>query len=148
VVTFVYVFQQEMIKHTFHKDIKPDHIFFDNNCSLAKMVTNNHFFHNIGLTIDIFHFKSKHSEGDIFCQTNCNASADPELLGVNGKAWYFNSSIAEQTNVWLGSHHAICREMLVDKFNFFLDEMIMQRNCATKAKLIRQDCSPQTWPRR
>jgi len=147
VVTFIYIFWQAMIKRTFHKDIKPDHIFFDNNCLLAKMVMNDPFFHNIGLTVDVFHFKSKHSEGDIFCQTNCNASAYPELLGVNRKAWYFNSLIAEQTNVWLSGYHAIFREMLVDKFNFFLNEMIMQRNHATKEKLIRQGCSPQTWAR-
>jgi hypothetical protein len=41
------------------------------------------------------------------------------------KAWFFISSIAKQTNVWLGSYHSICREMLVDKYNFFLDEMIV-----------------------
>ena len=29
---------QEMIKRTFHQDLKPDHIFFDNNCTLASMV--------------------------------------------------------------------------------------------------------------
>lgn len=39
-----------------------------------------------------------------------------------------NSSIVEQTNVWLGGYHAIVREMLPVKYNFFLDEMVMHRN--------------------
>ncbi|KAF8802114.1 hypothetical protein BYT27DRAFT_7226507 [Phlegmacium glaucopus] len=101
----------EMIKHTFHEDIKPDHIFFDNNCTLASI--------------------SKHSETDTFFQENCNPAAYPELVSEDNKGWYFNSSIAEQTNVWLGSYHAICREMLVDKYTFFLDEMILRRNRMT-----------------
>jgi hypothetical protein len=49
-----------MVKRTFHGDIKPDHIFFDNNCTLAKMVKDDPFFANIGLTVDVFHFKAKH----------------------------------------------------------------------------------------
>ena len=57
----------EMIKRTFRGDIRPDHIFFDNNCSLAKHVGNDPFFRDIGLTVDVFHFKSKHSETDVFC---------------------------------------------------------------------------------
>jgi hypothetical protein len=135
-----------MIKQTFRGDIKPDHIFFDNNCSLAKMVKKDPFFQHIGLTVDVFHFKSKHSETDTFCQANCNPAAFPELASEDGKGWYFNSSIAEQTNVWLGGYHSICREMSVDKYNFFLDEMIFRRNRMTKAKLEKEGMSPQTWP--
>ncbi|KAF8236744.1 hypothetical protein L208DRAFT_1250906, partial [Tricholoma matsutake] len=136
----------EMIKCTFHEDMKPDHIFFDNNCTLASMVRGKDpFFDNIGLTVDVFHFKSKHSEMDIFCQENCNPAAYPELISEDNKGWYFNSSIAKQTNVWLGSYHAICREMLVDKYNFFLDEMILRRNCMTQEKLTMQGQSPFNW---
>ena len=72
------------------------------------MVQNDPYFKDIGLTVDVFHFKSKHAETDIFCQTNCNPIAYPELLSDDGEGWYFNSSIAEQTNVWLGGYHAIC----------------------------------------
>jgi hypothetical protein len=72
---------------------------------------------------------------DEFCQTHCNPANFPELLGENGQSWYFNSSIAEQTNVWLGGFHAILREMSVDMFNFFLDEMIIHRNRLTMARL-------------
>jgi hypothetical protein len=133
-----------MIKHTFRGDIKPDHIFFDNNCSLAKAVQADDFFRDIGLTVDVFHFKSKHSETDLFCQTYCNPAGYPELLSPDG--WYFNSSIAEQTNVWLGGYHSICREMLVDKYSFFLDEMIMRKNRLVRAKLEKEMHMPGLWP--
>ncbi|KAF8890918.1 hypothetical protein BD779DRAFT_1610685 [Infundibulicybe gibba] len=136
----------EMIKRAFHGDIKPDHIFFDNNCTLAKMVKEDPFFDDIGLTIDVFHFNCKHSETDIFCQQHCNPAAYPELASTDGKGWYFNSSIAEQTNVWFGGYHAICREMLVDRYNFFLDEMILRRNRATRAKLLKSGKAPMIWP--
>ena len=72
--------------------------------------------------------------------------AYPELAGENGKPWYFNSSIAEQTNVWFGGYHAICRDMLVDKYNFFLDEMIQRRNALVKAKLKKDGHAPSSWP--
>jgi hypothetical protein len=50
----------------------------------------------------------------------------PELMTEEGK-WFFNTSIAEQTNVW-GGYHSICWEMLPVKYDFFLDEMIRLRN--------------------
>ena len=83
------------------------------------MVATDLFFDDIGLSVDVFHFKSKHAVTNEFCQAHCNPAVFPELEGENGKPWYFNSSIAEQTNVWLGGYHAICHEMLVDKYNFF-----------------------------
>jgi len=114
-----------MIKQTYcNASTKPDHIFFDNNCSIIKAVKNNPFFQNVGLTIDVFHFKCKHSEKDQFCQDHCNPAAYPKLLSEGMKQWYFNSSIAEQTNSWLGGYHAICCEMQVHHYNFFLNEMI------------------------
>jgi len=71
----------------------------------------------------------------VFCQSNCNPAIYTELHGEDGKAWYFNSSIAEQTNVWLGGFHSILREMKVDRYNFFLDQMILLRNVMTHDKL-------------
>jgi len=120
--------QQEMIKCMFHEDIKLDHVFFDNNCMLAKMVKDDPFFKDIGLTVNVFHSESKHSKTDVFCQEYCNPAAYPELISEDNQGWYFNSSIAEQTNVWLGGYYAICQEMLIDKYAFFLDEMILHRN--------------------
>jgi len=124
----------------------PNHIFFDNNCQLAKLVKNDPDFTNVGLSVDVFHFKSKHKLMDTFCQENCNPAKFPELTGLGNKGWYFNSSIAKQTNVWLGGYHSMCREMLVDKYNFFLDEMILCCNHMTYRKLQLSGDKPQNWP--
>ena len=73
----------------------------------------------------------------------------PEALSWAPQAdgsWYFNSSIAEQTNVWLGSYHAIVQEMVPVKFNFFLDEMVMRRNRALVAKMERDRKAPHCAP--
>ena len=127
-----------MIKRTYHlPGTMPEHIFFDNSCSIKKIVKNDLVFHNVGFTIDVFHFDCKHSATDLFCQQNCNPATYPELLGESGKGWYFNSFIAKQTNVWLGGYQSICQEMTAHHFNFFLDEMIHQRNIITKSKLKR-----------
>ncbi|EDR10781.1 uncharacterized protein LACBIDRAFT_324667 [Laccaria bicolor S238N-H82] len=89
----------EMVKRTYHiPGTMPDHIFFDNNCQLAKIVQGDPAFRNVGLSVDVFHFKSKHSITDMFCQMMCNPASFPELKGEGDKLWYFNSSIAEQTN--------------------------------------------------
>lgn len=134
-----------MIKRTYRGGFMPNHIIFDNNCSVAKHVNDDPDFRNVGLAVDVFHFANKHAETDNFCQSNCNPALFPELLGENGKNWFFNTSIAEQTNVWLGGFHSICREMSEDMFDFFLDEMIMMRNRETKTKLTSQDLNPQWW---
>ncbi|KIJ60420.1 hypothetical protein HYDPIDRAFT_98612 [Hydnomerulius pinastri MD-312] len=127
--------------------VRPHHIFFDNNCTLASMVKNDPFFENIGLSVNVFHFKCKHSITDTFCQENCNPTAFLELSGDDGKGWRFNSSVAEQTNGWFGGYHSICREMIVHKYNFFLDELILRRNCRTLEKLESEGQKPRTWPR-
>jgi hypothetical protein len=36
--------------------------------------------------------------------------------------------IAEQTNVWLGGFHSICREMQGIMYDFFVDQMILMQN--------------------
>jgi hypothetical protein len=124
-----------MITHTYRiNNLMPKLIIFDNNCIFGKMIKDNLIFKNVGLLVDVFHFTSKHTLSDTFCQENCNPHAYPELLRDDG-GWYFNSSIAEQTNVWLGGYHSMCCEMLVDKYNFFLDEMIMRKHHMMKAKL-------------
>ena len=65
----------------------------------------------------------------------------PELVDEHGK-YYFNSSIVEQTNVWFGVFHNICREMTAVKYDFFLDEMILRRNRITVATLQGQGKHP------
>ncbi|PBK61672.1 hypothetical protein ARMSODRAFT_990642 [Armillaria solidipes] len=135
----------EMIKCAYHDRYKPNHIIFDNNCMLAKHVKNDPFFKDIGLTVDVFHFKCKHSEEDKFCQEHCNPYAFPELCGEGGKGWYFNTSIAEQTNMWFGGYHLICWEMGMTKYQFFLDEMILQRNKITCEQLTKKGYAPRYW---
>lgn len=126
--------------------IKPDHAFFDNNCTLAQHVKSDPYFSDIRLSVDVFHFKLKHKETHLFCQENCNPAAFPELISEDGQGWFFNSSIAEQTNIWIRGYHAMCREMLVDKYDFFLDQMILCQNHATRAKLDTQGTRPGNWP--
>lgn len=135
-----------MIKRVYHTggSFKPNHIFFDNNCTLSKMVRDDIFFQDIGLSVDVFHFKCKHAVTDEWCQLNCNPEAFPELHGERDEGWFFNSSVAEQTNVWIGGYHAICREMLTERYCFFLDEMIMRRNEMMKHKLQHEE--PGYWP--
>ena len=92
--------------------------------------------------MDIFHFKSKHSTKDTFCQRHCNPLLWPVLYDKEKDAWTFNSSIAEQTNVWLNGYHPMLREMTADTYNFFLDEMIKQRNREVIAKLQKDGKQP------
>jgi len=144
-LALVMICLQEMIKRTYRlPGTMPEHIFYDNNCNIAKMVKNDPAFKNVGLTVDVFHFKCKHSEKDVFCQEHCNPVAYPELLGTAGQQWFFNSSVAEQTNAWLGGYHSICREMEVQRYNFFLDEMIRRRNTFTLEKLRQAGAQPGT----
>ena len=123
----------------------PDQIAFDTNCGLRRHTDaqQDAFFDNIGLTVDAFHFNSKHKVTDVFCQEKCNPALFAELKTPNG--WFFNTSIAEQTNVWLGKYQSILREMRVDRFNFFLDEMIMRRNRNVIQKLASEGYHPSSW---
>ncbi|KAG2016509.1 hypothetical protein CC2G_009673 [Coprinopsis cinerea AmutBmut pab1-1] len=127
----------DFIERTFKQHPFPDHIIFDNNCNLAKHVKDRDAFKNTGLAVDVFHFKCKHSKTDTFCQEHCNPHLFPELRGEGGKEWYFNTSIAEQTNAWLGGFQSICREMTPERYDFFLDEMILMRNRYMMQKLKR-----------
>ncbi|KAI0083493.1 hypothetical protein BDY19DRAFT_978231 [Irpex rosettiformis] len=135
----------EFIKQVFRHVPPPEHIFYDSNCLLARHVRGKDpFFDNIGLSVDVFHFDCKHSEADAYCQAHCNPRSFPELLNDNG-SWYFNSSAAEQVNSWIGKYQSMCREMTAEKFDFFLDEMIMRRNEYTLASLQSQGYSPTYW---
>ncbi len=136
---------QEFIKRTYRDGHLPNHIIFDNNCSVAKHVKDDPDFKNIGLAVDVFHFNCKHSESDTFCQQHCNPIAYPELRGEDGKGWWFNTSIAEQTNVWVGGFHSICREMRADHYDFFLDQMIIMHNKMTHECLEKKGCYPSSW---
>jgi len=122
--------------------------FFDNNCHVKKHLnaTNNHYFDQCALPVDVFHMKMKHRESDTFCNELCNPALFPDLI-KDGK-WTFNSSAAEITNAWFGGFKAIVWEMRVDRYNFFLDEMIKQRNRLTVADLRKRHEHPFQIPRR
>lgn len=125
----------------------PEFFIFDNNCKLdahQRAIGETHF-SGTGKPVDVFHFKSKHKETDKHCQLYCNPAAFPELLTADNK-WRFNSSICEQTNVWLGGYQAILRDMEVTRFNFYLDEMIKRRNRYMVGKLHKSGHCPWNIP--
>jgi hypothetical protein len=107
------------MKNVFSTGPKPKHIFFDNNCTLKRMVHDDEFFADIGLTVDMFHWSCKHSTRDTFCQQHCNLYHYPELLNDDRLSWYFNLSIAEQTNVWFGGYTLFVRRWVSTNSTFF-----------------------------
>ncbi|PPR02945.1 hypothetical protein CVT24_012157 [Panaeolus cyanescens] len=106
---------------------KPEHIFYDTNCLARQQAESDPWFKDIGMCVDAWHFRNKHATTHEYCQLHCNPAIYPELMDGES-AWFFNTSIAEQTNAWFGGYHSMCREMLPHKFDFFLDEMIRLRN--------------------
>ncbi|EKM49359.1 uncharacterized protein PHACADRAFT_201747 [Phanerochaete carnosa HHB-10118-sp] len=134
----------EFIKLTYAgRPFKPEHVYFDSNCILQQFIdwAGDLFFHDINLSVDAFHFRTKHKESDMFCQEYCNPASFPKLKAPDGK-WYFNSSIAEQMNIWLANYNLMCWEMRADRHNFFLDEMIMRQNRKILTKLAKGDQAP------
>ncbi|KAG1809657.1 uncharacterized protein BJ212DRAFT_1527394, partial [Suillus subaureus] len=120
----------------------PEYFIFDNNCKLhahQDAIGDDHFAAT-GMPVDVFHFNSKHKETDTYCQQHCNPTAFPEL--ISGGKWRFNTSICEQTNIWLGGYQAILWDMSVHWYNFYLDEMIKCRNCYVISELERRGHSP------
>ncbi|KAG1838440.1 hypothetical protein DFJ58DRAFT_733816 [Suillus subalutaceus] len=88
---------------------KPQHMIYDSNCNALREVESRNiaFFEGMGMCVDAFHHKTKHKASDMLCRERCDMKAYPELLDDNGK-YYFNSSIAEQMNIWFGGFHNIC----------------------------------------
>lgn len=118
-------------------------IWYDNNCHLQRHLNaqQDTYFENCALPVDVFHYKSKHSNNDVFCRDNCNPKLFPELTTADGE-WLVNSSAAEQANVWIGRFVPIVREMLPHRFNFFMDEMIQRRNEMIRKRLIDKGARP------
>ncbi|KAF8230269.1 hypothetical protein L208DRAFT_1476566 [Tricholoma matsutake] len=101
---------------------KPEHLIYDSNCDAKQqvMASQDPYFQDMGMCVDVWHFLNKHKVTHHFCQENCNPAMYPELQDGEKGAWFFNTSVMEQTNAWLGGYHSMCREMLPAKFNFFL----------------------------
>jgi hypothetical protein len=126
----------------------PDILFYDNNCHLRRHVhaTPNDPLQHMGQPVDIFHFKSKHKESNDYCGQHCNAMLFEDLYDAETKTWHFNSSVAEQTNVWINGYHAIVHDMEATCYDFFLDEMIKERNCFWVDNLEQQGHNPHLLP--
>ncbi|KAF7307938.1 hypothetical protein MKEN_01154700 [Mycena kentingensis (nom. inval.)] len=126
--------------------VKPEHFVYDTACDALQQVMAKgneerwKWFRDIRFSVDVFHFRNKHAVTHEFCQRYCNPSRYPELM--RGDKWYFNTSVAEQNNVWLGGYHSMCRGMSAVKYNFFLDEMVRRRNVLTLAKLEDAGANP------
>jgi hypothetical protein len=124
---------------------------FGSACRLSLHVKaqGKHWWDSIGLPVDIFHFKSKHKETDQHCREYCNPAMFEDVLVVNEKTgkeeWYFNTSISEQNNIWLGGFHTMCRDMRAVFYDFFLDEMIRLQNEVTLVRLHLQGPEPRYW---
>ncbi|KZV93219.1 hypothetical protein EXIGLDRAFT_768232 [Exidia glandulosa HHB12029] len=103
----------------------PSCMWHDNNCTILRMLerAEDTYFKHIALPVDVFHFKCKHKESDLFCSMNCNPMQWADLQ-VDGK-WAFNSSAAEQANVWMGGFRAIVREMRPDRAIFLGKFLVM-----------------------
>ncbi|KAF8574394.1 hypothetical protein K439DRAFT_1649787 [Ramaria rubella] len=99
---------------------------------------------NCALPINVFHYKCKHRKTNTWCMQNCNPALWPELM-VNS-SWLFNFSAAEQTNAWLGGFLSIVHEMCMERYNFFLDEMIRRQNNMIYFDLKEKGHSPYLIP--
>ncbi|KAF8967557.1 hypothetical protein BDZ97DRAFT_1980385 [Flammula alnicola] len=125
----------------------PEFFIYDNCCGVYNhlLAQKDPLLKTVGFPVDAFHYDCKHSRTDIVCREHCNPRLFPELLFKDG-TWYFNSSKCEQINVWLGGYHAILREMKAERYEFLLDELIMRKNRALKAKLEKEDVLPSYIP--
>jgi hypothetical protein len=122
---------------------KPDHIIYDSCCLIRQQAQGYPWFADIGMCVDPWHLKTKHKMHE-HCRINCNPKNYPKLLTDDGK-WFFNTSIAEQLNVWLGGFHSIFREMLPVKYNFFLNKMICLWNVIIIDHLHETGQEPHHW---
>ncbi|EIW76751.1 hypothetical protein CONPUDRAFT_19217, partial [Coniophora puteana RWD-64-598 SS2] len=120
---------------------KPDFWVYDTACEAKQQAMGDPWWDDVRMVVDVWHLLNKHKTTHEFCQKHCNPAAFPELLKDEdegkgkGKGWWFNTSVAEQINVWLGSFHAIVREMSPVRYNFFLDEMVRLHNIEVIANL-------------
>ena len=84
---------------------KPEHIFYNTNCDARQQAQRSYpWFDGIGMYVDVWHFLNKHQVMHEYCQKHCNPAMYKELLDEFGR-WFFNTSVAEQTNAWLQGYH-------------------------------------------
>jgi hypothetical protein len=124
------------------------YLVYNDACHLHRIIQNNPHWSNTATPIDVFHHQRKPTY--LHCQTHCNPANFPDLVdsskpGENG--WIFNTSIAEQTNGWIGGYQSMVRLMEPVWYNFFLDEMIKQCNRYIISELNKHGSNPITLSR-
>ncbi len=126
---------------------RPSFLFYDNNCHLLQHIRASGIkgLEHVGMPVDVFHASTKHSDSDTFCAENCNPALFPELYNEQLQ-WIFNSSAAEQVNVWFGKFLSVVREMTEVHYHFFLDEMISIYNSYREEVLAKRGLSPRLIP--
>lgn len=85
---------------------------------------------------------------DDYCGTHCNPYNFAELMYTDASGddqWYFNTSVAEQTNAWFGQYHTICRKMGAIFYEFFLNQLILMHNEEKKIELENDGFNPTYW---
>jgi hypothetical protein len=60
---------------------KPEHLIYDSNCDAKQqvMASQDPYFQDMGMCVDVWHFLNKHKVTHHFCQENCNPAMYPEL---------------------------------------------------------------------
>jgi hypothetical protein len=137
------------MKHIFSTPgaYKLEHLIYDTACDAKwQAETQGNGSKDVGMCVDVWHLLNKHKTTHTYCQLNCNPTDYPELMSEDRTGLWFNTSIAEQVNVWLGGYHSICREMKPVKYNFLLHEMIRRRNVLTIEKLRASGKNPHRAP--
>jgi hypothetical protein len=128
----------------------PEVLFFNNSCMLSAYLVGRPeaaLFQDTALVVDVFHYKSKHTDDNVWCSTHCNPANFPELYDQERRRWTFNLSVCEQTNAWIRKYAGQLREMSAVRFEFFLDEVIKAKNEATVWELERRGPGPHLKPR-
>ncbi|KAF8581730.1 hypothetical protein K439DRAFT_1647801 [Ramaria rubella] len=113
----------------------PQVLWMDMNCINSAMLhaQGDTYFQNCALPVDVFHYKCKHKKTDTWCTQNCNPTHWPELMHYG--SWGIQ-----------GGFLSIVREMHVDRYNFFLDEMIWRCNNMIYMDLRAKGRSPYLIP--
>ncbi|EIW73835.1 hypothetical protein CONPUDRAFT_147999 [Coniophora puteana RWD-64-598 SS2] len=108
-IQFAKVVNMKMVKTVFSIPgaRKPEFWIYDTACEAKQQAMSDPWWDDVAMVVDVWHLLNKHKATHDFCQRYCNPAAFPELHKENGKGWWFNTSIAEQVNLWLGSYHLI-----------------------------------------
>ena len=123
-------------------------VVYDYNCGQGRYLKDRpgkERWKDVGLPIDVFHFTSKHSKTDDFCLESCNPYRYPEMRTEDDQKWFFNTSVAEQNNMWIGGFNAVLRGMTQEKYGFVLSEVVTVKNEKTLRRLKETGQNPGFW---